>query len=171
MTREKIRTIWTKSCVLWDSHFNLTLYQNVMPFHQTIDFTMKFRDSFIINDPPIDEKHQISPSIHPFQRCGDSPSTDSSSNDNLLTNNSSTDNSSTTTTRRQPNSLTQPIDKFIDTQLCCWVRGSTGILSWLNLTFGQGSPSLAGGRRRAFLPSPSLAGGGGKAFLRPVVCF
>jgi hypothetical protein len=27
------------------------------------------------------------------------------------------------------------------TLLCCWVSCSIGILSWLNLTFGQGSPS------------------------------
>ncbi len=40
------------------------------------------------------------------------------------------------------------------------VRGSTDILSWLNLTFGQGSPCLAGGGRKAFPPSSSLAGGG-----------
>jgi hypothetical protein len=33
-----------------------------------------------------------------------------------------------------------------------------------NLTFGQGSPSLADGGGKAFLSSPSLAGGGGKTF-------
>jgi len=45
------------------------------------------------------------------------------------------------------------------------------ILSWLNLTFGQGSPSiglspspnLAGEGRKAFSPSPNLAGEGSKA--------
>jgi hypothetical protein len=30
---------------------------------------------------------------------------------------------------------------FLLTQLCCWVSGSIGILSWRNLTLGQGSPS------------------------------
>jgi hypothetical protein len=29
---------------------------------------MKFRYSLIINDPQIDEKHQFSPRIHPFQQ-------------------------------------------------------------------------------------------------------
>jgi hypothetical protein len=43
----------------------------------------------------------------------------------------------------------------------CWVRGSTGILSWLNLTFGQGSPSLAGwgGKGVAWLPFDELSVG------------
>ncbi len=58
-------------------------------------------------------------------------------------------------------------------QLCCWVSGSIGNLSWLNLTFGQGSPSFARGGGKASSPSqlklgegeeasppsPSLAGG------------
>jgi hypothetical protein len=63
-TREKIWTIWntwTKTCIPQDSPFNLTLYQNVMSFHQIFDFIMKFRHSLIINEPQIDEKHQILP--------------------------------------------------------------------------------------------------------------
>jgi len=50
------------------------------------------------------------------------------------------------------------------------VRGSTGILSRLNLTFGQGSPSLlpfllllSWGGEKGLFPLPNFAGGGGKA--------
>jgi hypothetical protein len=39
-----------------------------MFFHQTVDENVKFSYSFIIIDPQIDEKHQISPQIHQFQR-------------------------------------------------------------------------------------------------------
>ncbi len=60
--------IWTKSCIPWDSPFNLTLYQNVMSFCQFFDFTMKFRYSLIIIKPQIDEKHHILPWIHPFRQ-------------------------------------------------------------------------------------------------------
>ncbi len=34
----------------------------------SIDFSMKFRFILIINDPQIDEKHQVSPQIDPFQQ-------------------------------------------------------------------------------------------------------
>ncbi len=41
-----------------------------MIIHQTIDSSMKFRHSLIINAAQIDEKHQNSPQIHPFQVVG-----------------------------------------------------------------------------------------------------
>ncbi len=46
---------------LTDLSLRLALNQNVMSFHQTIGFTMKFIYSLITKEPQIDEKHQISP--------------------------------------------------------------------------------------------------------------
>jgi len=39
------------------------------------------------------------------------------------------------------------------TQLCCLMSGSIGILSWLNINFWQGSPSLLPSSHLAFPPN------------------